>query len=191
MVAGTDTRPSFCPHCNYDLVHPREPIPIEASDRLAYLLAMDHGQRFVKEVVLYGGRMQVVFRSLTPRESDLAYRQTVLDSSEAQRDSSLPTSGEGWYNLMIYRLALGLQSISTTQGGKLEIEPFGSFMAQKQPGESDLRAYARTVLEAAFPTENLRRVIGDLFFKFDLLIERLDAQALEDPFWQAIGAPGS
>lgn len=178
-----------CPNCGHDLLRPH-PAEATVDDKLRWLVAQEGGLRFEKDYTLYGGRVVVTFRSLTAAEADMAFRQIAVDGTRSVRASVPEPEDTYWRNLLTYRLVMGLARIWTpTQGPQLnppvaewEVEA-GAYVAPN----TKVSAILGPITEAMFPTENVRRVIGAAFHEFQLLVERMEANAANDSFWNGIG----
>lgn len=189
--AGGAALPKECPHCGWDRTR-AEAVEATADDKLRWLIAQEGGGRFTKECRLLGGRMVVVFRSLTAMEADTAFRQIAVDGARDLRASVPETEGRYWRDLMSYRLAMATESVWTAQTGPQHNVPLAEWQVDPEdcpPPNTKLHAVYPAVVDALFPTEALRRQIGAAHHRFQLLVEHLEAHADDDSFWSGIGQP--
>lgn len=187
--AGAAEHPKNCPHCGFDLSK-TELVAAADEDKLAWLVAQEGQQRFTKTYTLNGGRMAVTFRALTSKESDTAWRQIAVDGSADIRARAPDTESHYWRNLMVYRMVMSVQQVWTPAQGPQDNPPLDEWQVDKEDypaPNTKLYAILEPVTEALFPTESLRRAIGNAFHKFGLLIELLEAHADDDSFWNGIG----
>lgn len=175
----------FCPRCGWDM---RQKFEVEITDRDKedFLATMLGNSRFRKEYELMGGKLKVVFRSVLAEENKLIYRQLLLDQQEGRVSSEAE-----WINqLMDYRLACSLESITTSKGIPLAIIP----ELQAVPFEADKKRPLATALEVQLAEMNkttlaqevTRRLINLHLRQFQRLVEAMEAMTLEPSFWEGI-----
>lgn len=189
--AGGAERLKNCPHCGWDLSR-QEDIEVTDEDKLRWLIAQEGQQRFKKDYHILGGRMTVTFRSLSAKESDVAFRQVAVDGGAHVRMRAPDTEDGYWRNLMTYRLAMGIERLWSATLGPIHNPTLDEWQVDKEDypyPNTKVYAILGPVTEAMFPTENLRRQIGAAFHRFQLLVEKLEANADNDPFWRGIGQP--
>jgi hypothetical protein len=190
-AAGGDGATGQCSHCGWDL-RVRDDVPVIQEDVYTFLASVGAGQRFRKRYVLYEGRLAVTFRGLTAREADMAYRQIAID---AQRDALKQVYGPQaalWSTLDGYRLVMSLESIESREQGKIEVPEVGSVEcdAQSCPApNTPLFAWYGRVLDAALPTEALRRIVGLVYYRFEALKSKLEARADDPNLLRLTGSP--
>ena len=79
------------------------------------------GIRFKKVYSLFDDKYKITFRALTSKESDLAYRQIVIDGQKDFQGRALGGTDFYWRNLQAYRMAMSLERIESVQYGAIEI----------------------------------------------------------------------
>lgn len=189
--AGGAEVPTVCPHCGFDKTHDDVEAPEE--DKYAWLVAQEGGLRFSKEYSLLGGRVKVRFRSLTAREADAAWRQVAVDAHRDAREGTADTEGGYWRNMMSYRLVMGLEKFTTEKTGPVDNPTMDEWDIDRElypPPNTKAYALLDAVTDAVLSTESLRRQVGAVFHRFQLLVERLEAHADDPNFWPAIGRRG-
>lgn len=177
-----------CPHCGFDLSQ-HDDLPVTDEDKRSYLISIRGQKRHRKRVSLMGGSLVVVFRSLTSLESDMAHRQISIDGMHDLKSSIIQGQTAHWRNLMTYRLIMGLESIWTPETGVIEVDEVGSVSFTKEECPSPntvLYAWLPAVLDSALPMETTRRIVGDSYHQFQLVVEKMEANAANENFWPAI-----
>jgi hypothetical protein len=185
-------RVTVCPACGTDLrfTQEREVSDEEKERWLRHILGEE---RFTKDYDLFGGRVQVVFRSCLAAENDSVTNQiqTDVDTGEI---SSGPLSGPIiTYRTQCYFLALYLQSIYRV-GGK---EPSGATYkvvnATNYPPEGDddkrepvKRAYEKIIRGSDMP-EGLLNSLICCMKDFDVLTGTLLQHSNDPDFWSPVG----
>lgn len=189
--AGGAEHPKNCPHCGWLLSRGEVEEPTD-EDKLRWLIAQEGAVRFQKDYSLLGGRMIVTFRTLTSKESDTAWRQVAVDGRSDLASQTPETEDHYWRNLMTYRLLMGIARVWTHTNGPQENPVLDEWTAEKAdyPGpNTKLLALLGPITESLFPTETLRKQIGNAYHRFGLLVEQLEARAEDDSFWAGIGQP--
>ena len=191
--AGGAAPLTHCPHCNHDLTQ-IDPIEITDEDRVAFEAAIDSGDRVRQVVELLGGRLRVCFRDLIPTESDMAYRQTVIDAGNSITQKVVPDQEQLWGNLHSYRLAMGIEWIETSGQGKLEVPTLAELARELDPPEAPntiVASYHNRVIREVLRSEQARVVIGDAFHIFQLKLKKMALQANDPKSWAAIAGSRS
>ncbi len=132
----------------------------------------------------------MTFRSLTAKESDVAFRQIAVDGSRDVRERAPDAEDSYWRNLMTYRLCMSIAKTWTAVTGPQPNPELDEWQIDREDYPApNTRVYAivPTVTETLFPTESLRRQIGTAHHRFQLLVEHLEANADNDPVWNGIG----
>jgi hypothetical protein len=139
--------------------------------------------RFRKRVSLMGGKLLVVFRDLTTRESKLAATQTRQDAV----DGKISGEVECYVTLMEYRMAMGIESISDARGAVLaEIPPVFDIPIEDADKPHRLARLIEFMDETAYPKESTKRTIAVHFRQFQRLVAELEAKAADPDFCQGI-----
>jgi hypothetical protein len=181
-AAAPDVLP-FCPRCGWDMRQQFETHPTDR-DKEDFLATLLGGQRFTKTYELFGGKIIIRFRSLLADENKLIYRQLVLD----QQENRVATEAEWFAQMMDYRLACALDTITQKDGkvvavipplDELKVDPGDNPLATALPKQLDL-------LNQTVAQEVTRRLVGTHLRQFQRLVEALEAMALEPSFWNGI-----
>lgn len=181
-AAAPDVLP-FCPRCGWDMRQQFEVHPTDR-DKEDFLATLLGGQRFTKNYELFGGKIIIRFRSLLADENKLIYRQLVLD----QQENRVATEAEWFAQMMDYRLACSLDTITQKDGkvvavipplDELKFDPGDNPLATALPKQLDL-------LNQTVAQEVTRRLVGTHLRQFQRLVEALEAMALEPSFWNGI-----
>lgn len=171
---------AFCPRCGWDMRLKFDVVPTDR-DKEDFLATLLGGARFRKRYELFGGRVVVTLRSVLADENKLIYRQLVID----QQNSLVNTEAEWFVQLMDYRLACALDTISDKNGKVLASVPeldMGSRDKEKTALVEQLDLINKNILAQ----EATRRLVGTHLRQFQRLTEALEAMAVEPNFWNGI-----
>lgn len=174
----------FCPRCGWDMRQKFEVKPTER-DKEDFLATLLGGSRFKKKYEMFGGRVVVTFRSLLAEENKLIYRQLVLD----QQKNKVATEAEWFVQMMDYRLACSLETISDKSGKVIASIPTLEEMAFEASKDEPLLTPLPKQLDLInknLAQEATRRLVGTHLRQFQRLVEGLEAMALEPSFWNGI-----
>jgi hypothetical protein len=130
-----------------------------------------------------------VFRALTSKESDMAFRQIVLDGQTDFQNRAIAGTDFYWRNLQAYRMTLSLESITSEDYGMLEVPTITEAVIPDFNGkdlQSKMVPYLNYVLDTFLPLESTRAVIGHAYFEFQALCDKLQVMAEAPNFWKAI-----
>jgi hypothetical protein len=185
--AGATNLLKNCPHCGWDLSRDKDIVPSQ-EDKIGWLICMEGNKRFTKQYSLLGGTVSVIFRVLTSKESDLAWRQTAIDAKR----SPMAGQDEYWRNLMTYRMVMAIEKVTSRSGGPVENPPIHEWDIPSdcvQSGDTRLPTYLTAITDDLLSLDSMRRVIGNAFHEFGLLVEKLEVLSSDDSFWQGIEQP--
>lgn len=172
-LAGTTTH---CPRCRFDLN--KEPVQPTQEDIVAYLAMLCEGTRFRKRVRLFGGRITVTFRSLLPKEVDIAIQQVDEDISEGKTEqNALAYVREA----EAYKLAAGIEAVYRKH--KSISLPELSQLDDSDPDHTPIRQLREYLDNEIFTSDSLRRVVGAEWVHFNELLQHLDAKATDPNFF--------
>lgn len=174
----------FCPRCGWDLRQKFDVVPTDR-DKEDFLATLLGGARFKKKYDLFGGRISVTFRSLLAEENKLIYRQLVLD----QQKNKVATEAEWFVQMMDYRLACSLETVTDKSGKVVASIPTLDELKFEPNKDEPLATPLPTQLELINKTmaqEATRRLVGTHLRQFQRLVEGLEAMALEPSFWNGI-----
>ena len=173
-----------CQHCGWDLAAPDETNPTEA-ERHAYLAMVLGGEkvRFRRDVPMFGGAVVVRFRTLTQVEAEMTYTQALAD----ERAGRLQSFAATMQAVIDYRLPLQLESLMTPSG--FIRTPDASAVAPDDGEPTPLPILVRYVDATVLPSETLQRAVVAELASFNRIVEKLESNARNDPFWAGAVSP--
>lgn len=184
---GTTSERHECERCGWDN---RVPFNIEATDEdiRTFCVAVLSGQRFHKQIGLFGNRLLVTFRTLTAKESQLIFTQLRYDAE----NGAVKTDVEYLARMAVYRLMLGTKSIVRADNSvMLEIDELDKIGYVKPPVGSKqtelVEMYEWFTGESEAKHEDLFRILGREHERFQRLQELLEARTADPNFWNGIG----
>lgn len=181
-----------CSRCGWDdrTVYPFEDRPTD-EDRDRYMACFLSG-RFRKVYELYGGKILVVFKSLTKREEDLALIQLGLDMRKNVQENKIKDQVTYVSYLLAYRTAMGLERIiHTTAGpdGDITLPAFdpSNYIGRFSP-ETDtaLRPHYEALIDSVLSNPSLGRVVEEAYGRFTLLQGDLEREARDRNFTKPV-----
>lgn len=171
---------TFCPRCGWDMRAKFDVVPTDR-DKEDFLATLLGGARFRKKYELFGGRVIVTFRSVLAEENKLIYRQLVHD----QQNGVVNTEAEWFVQLMDYRLACALDTI-TDKNGKVVADVPELDIAAGTKERTSLVDQLDLINKNVLAQEATRRLVGMHLRQFQRLIEAIEAMAVEPSFWSGI-----
>jgi len=176
----------YCARCGFDKASD-DPIVISDHDKSMFLQTI-WGAPFLKQYTMYGGKMKLIFRTLTPLEVDMIYQQV----SREQMVGAIMTDFDRMEMLFRYRMILQLVSLESpgmTRDMPRSIDAWEKMLPVKLPEELDekkqytllwrvWRYFANNVTK----TESSQRVLYNVVREFNGLVTKLEAQALNVNF---------
>lgn len=188
--AGHDPSLTHCPRCLWPLSQEFS-IKVTESDRDDWAIALLAPRPFQKSVRVMGGRLRLVFRTLTTDEEAVVLEEVYA----ATRRGELSTNLEQVVFQIDLRLCLGLKEIhpesaAVSQLGRVfpaldawQASPDGQVAEQPKgvPVPSPLMRF-RAWVHQQLVTESLRRVVQREFQKFLRLAELLEQEAASPDF---------
>ena len=185
VPAGVEALPKpRCSRCGHDqsII---DDVEVTREDRLSFLQSILGGIRFKKRVPMFGGKLTAVFRTLTAKEVDLSFTQLAYD---ARHGAVTGDELQYFRTLADYRLVMSLESLRNDVGVTVEVPEIFSdeFEVTNLPeGATKLMPASSWLYDNALKTDQLRRVVGAEFFRFQRLVEKLEARASDPNFWEA------
>jgi hypothetical protein len=187
------TRPMFdlmpeCPHCGWDLKKV-DLVEVTELDKQDFVQSILGGTRHRKTYELFGGKFKVTFKALSTKESDIAYRQIVIDGQIDYNGRLMAGTDFYWRNLQAYRMVMSLESVESVSYGKVEIPSLADADIDGQSFKNlqeKLVPFLNYVLDTHLPMEGIRAVIGHAYFEFQSLCDKLQVMAESPNFWRAI-----
>lgn len=178
--------PSLCPHCGWDTTK-SELTEVTDEDKMDFVQSILGGIRFKKSYSVFGGRLTIVFRSLTTAESDMAYKQLIVDAQNDLQSKILSDTSFYWRTLMAYRAMMSIEKIESADN-VVEVPPISEIEVDeseyKRPN-TKLFALFDHLIEQLMPTEVMRNTVTHLYTEFNSLCEKLQAMAEAKDFWKA------
>jgi hypothetical protein len=170
--------PKYCNHCGWNQAMD-DGIEVTEQDRIGFLQTLLGLQPFSKTFSLYGGRLNVTVRALTPDEVDMCFRQVFLDRSK-DRTTNHAEEAEA---LARYKTCLQIQEIT---GPDLHYVCPPKMSAND--GE-DTEVYRRWLqfMKDVDRSETLHRNLLGVVGRFNALVNKLEDNADNESFWPAIG----
>lgn len=180
---------SDCKHCGWPADRPSEidPTPADKYGFLAMVLG-GAGRRFYKDVSLFGGAVTVSFRTLTPREANMAWEQIAHDTRAGRQET-------GYDRLRLiqeYRLAMSLSAIETVGAGIVQVPEAGTLPPRADgpfARETALPELVEWIDQALLPNEQVKIAVLKACTQFQLLCDKLEANTQNQDFWEGIAAP--
>jgi hypothetical protein len=159
-----------CPHCGFDQDQPA--IAISEMDKSTYIQeAILGGKRFRKEYMLFGDRVRVVFRDLTPLESTHARIQAEKDAMAGTLSGMLSMMER----VTDYRTVMAIASLQRGNAEVLEFEEGGSLIKSHGTGVlPELLAYFN---DQVFNNDSFKRAVCLEYSRFSKLLQTLEARA--------------
>ena len=177
-----------CPHCGWDLKK-HDPTEVSDEDKYDFVQSVLGNIRFKKRYELLGGKYVVVFRALTSKESDMAFRQIVIDGQRDLKNMAAGGQDFYWRNLQAYRMTMSLESITSESYGTMEIPTLDSADLKGMEGkdvQSKMPAFLEYVLDTFLPMDSVRAIVGHAYFEFQSVCDKLQVMAESPNFWKAI-----
>lgn len=175
--------PELCPNCGFK--HDVDVLEVSDSDKSGFLAMLIGGARFKKVYPLLGGKLTIVFRSLTREELELSLQQASYDD----RDGLFATQYEYFRTHRNYEMVLALDRIEA--GDSLDVFPAPADVKWDaplagQPSQTVLSVYYPHVVETHFKSASILRMVSLLYERFTGLIRRLEANMQNPDFWKGI-----
>jgi hypothetical protein len=175
--------PELCPNCGFK--PDAEVLEVSDSDKSGFLAMLIGGARFKKVYPLLGGKLTVVFRSLTRAEMELSLVQASYDD----RDGLFATQYEYFRAHRNYEMVLALDRIGSETSLEVFPEPgdvkWDAPLAG-QPAQTVLSVYYPHVMETHFESASILRMVSLLYERFTGLVRRLEANMQNPDFWKGI-----
>lgn len=176
----------FCPRCGWDMQQKFE-VTVTDRDKEDFVACLLGNTRFKKKYELLGGRLVLKLRALLSEENKMIYKQLLVDQT-AER---IKTEGEWYAQLVEYRLACSVESLTDQDGKPIAIVPelheLGAIYTNKElPEDTPLVEALKFINTKVLAQEVTKRLVGTHLRQFQRLLEALEAMALEPSFWNGI-----
>lgn len=182
-TAGGLPEKANCQHCGWDLKKD-EPEQATDLDKLNFVQSVLGQIPFKKQYELLGGRMLVTFRSLSSEESDMTFTQVAWDAGRGD----ILEEGQYFRTLTDYRMVLSLSSIKTADGVSHNLpDSVHSWNTDKVPAKATkLIHIVPWVYSNILKADSLRRAVAACHYRFQRLLENMEAHIDDSDFWSAI-----
>lgn len=184
----TKQEPKACPHCGWELAK-EDLVEINEEDKVNFVQCLLGDVRFKKKYSIFGGRMIVTFRSLTTKESDLAYKQLVVDAQKDVQSKIIGDTSFYWRTLMSYRCVMAVERIETEKD-IIEVPTIDEIDVPEDSykiPDTKLFPLFDDLVSQIMPNEVMRNTISHLYTEFQSLCDKLQTMAESRDFWKAIG----
>lgn len=176
-----------CPHCGHDLAQPDD-LEVAIEDRRAFVLAFlgAPATRYTKVYELFGGQLQVEFRSLTTTEADAIRIQLRFDADQGD----FGRQGAAWAAIntaATYRLAASLVAVEYANGGRSVENPPLDECAPDDDQPTGLHSKVRFLNEQLVTHEVVRSAVSRVMAQFQLELEKMEANSENPSFFEGIG----
>lgn len=178
-----------CPHCNWDLKQ-LDDVTVTDKDKEVFMISLLGLKSFVKEIALLGGRLKVVFRTLTPKECDACYAAVENMQKESGRVFALHEVLE---YVSRYKLVLQLVAVKTNAGDLSEsVQDFPESIddwdinqnGKPLPAADKLPHIEAEVCKQVGASETIYRILGTQLNSFNRLVLKLEASVDNPDFWK-------
>jgi len=187
---GAVAHPTHCPHCLWQLSMPDIPEP-EHTIKMGFLQSMLGGIPFVKTAPLFGGVVEVAFRTLTTKELEIIHTQAFRDRDQGRMANDF----DFWEKVNRYRLYLQLVHLKSNTFQHVMPEGFSEetsghaqsfWKLEDQPpqGETALPQIEDWMMTHVLKTEALFRVVNNECARFNRLVSKLEAVVDNSDFWK-------
>jgi hypothetical protein len=168
-----------CPHCGFRLAE--DPIAVTTEDKQQFLIAFHTGQRFRKAASLFDGRIQVIFRGLTPFENE-----TIFEELDAQLIAGKLVPGMSYNRRWSdYRLVASIAAIQIAGGRPWQFKPLEELVPAN--GElTPLPRLLRGMYSKVLTTEPVLRTVAMEFARVQKTLEALESRATDPDFFSGI-----
>ena len=189
-LRGSDESGAFnpmCPNCGWDTTD-NEVLEVSDEDKYGFMASVLGEARFYKKIEFFGGSVYVQYRTLTTREADLALTQCSYD----YRDGKIDNQADFFRQHADYRLCMSIDKIFIQERVHAvppvdEVEWDDPKVPNKpQTALTSLLEYVNTEI---LKNESIRRVVGQTHYKFQRLVEKMEANVNNSDFWSETASP--
>lgn len=198
---GANLKPATCPHCLWDLAQTEGITAPTEIDKASFVHSILGNKVWVKTVSLFGGALEVTYRTLTSAEVDTCFKQVYSD----WKAGNIKDMTSYYEQVNRYRLVLQLLEYRTAPRdgapGMTEQLPDG-YSAETNPGAeafwegtptegavTNLPDIEKHVTTKLLTTETHFRAVSSACHQFNRLAARLEAMADNSDFWQPTKSP--
>ncbi len=177
-------KPSLCSHCGWDTNNP-DNIEITALDKQLFVASILGQKRFTKEFKLFGGKLKVVFRSITTKEMDLVIQQLTKDWNDGKIGGQAQSLAEA----IKYRMYISLDTIDGENGIIHQLPEVADYEYDKndvKDGGTVLPLIVDHLTDTVLTMETLRSAVTKVYGTFVATESKLEAMAAAPSFWETI-----
>ena len=176
---------THCPHCTADLTLPVTPEPSDMIKQ-SFLFSTLGDKPFSKVHDMFGGQMQVTFRTLRVAEIDAVYDQVAREYKAGELTSALMQSEQ----VQRYRLFLQLTKLISKDGTVSHSLPESlDDWKVPDPDLPKLPQIRDQIIKDVLSVETIFRVIGTELGRFNRLVNKLEVMVFNSDFWKPTGEP--
>lgn len=177
--------PTNCQNCGWELRQDKVAEVLE-EDKLQFLQSLLGLQPFFKQYTLFGGRLQMIFRTLEPTEIELCLREAQqLAAERAGNDLSLRSVIQ---IDLFQQLRAGLQLVSLDGEQDLRVRLPRKWSDWQQQQVHSAHAVWQRVT-TTLGAESLARLLLNTVGDFNNLVRRMEENAQNPDFWSAVAWP--
>jgi hypothetical protein len=197
-VPGSPTLgPVICRQCGWDQAHDTVVEPSD-DEKISFLHTLLGGTIFQKSYSLFGGNLNVQFRTLTVGELDSIY----AEAFKAQKAGVLATSTDYYEYINRLRLSLQLSKLEATGAAMHHDLPVSlklwpdflrearntdrEYSDQDQETETIHEQIQRYLRDNVLRSELLQRSVTNKCNDFNRLVAKLEARVDDSDFWKTI-----
>ena len=180
LDTGLDSvRARECPHCGWNLAEP-DALKIGSADKRRFIQCALGGISFEKVYDLVGGKLQVIFRELSPLEADKCYQAVYY-----LRNQEKVVSPQEFIEMLTrYRLCLQLKLIRTDETSHEFPTDLSGWDFEEDASGTKLPAICDQVFKEVVKNESLLRMVSRCLGDFNRLLAKLEANAQNSDFWK-------
>lgn len=181
--AGAIAPKTHCQHCGWDQSR-EDPGPTEEIDKLSFLQAVLGQIPFKKSYDLLNGRLQIVFRTLQSEESDMTFTQIAWDTGRGE----ILDEGQYFRTMNDYRMVLSLSEFRSMDGKTFHLPgSIEEWQTEKVPLKATKLVHiVPWMYDNVLKSESVRRAVASCFFRFQRMVEHMEAHFDDPNFWPAI-----
>jgi hypothetical protein len=174
--------PSTCPRCNFDLNG--ELFVPTLADKIGYIaLVMGDQKRFHRTATLFGGRITLVFRSLTTAEENLALTQIDDDAKQGKVSNLVLYAAL----LSDYKMLMSIESVQRKGKPPVAIAPIASYEYDEKANKTALPEFKEWLDAEVFLAASVRNAVSRAYFEFSQILQMMEAKAPDSDFFSGIG----
>ena len=176
-ASAVDGQLKLCPHCGWDQAH-GDDVELTAQEKETFLLTCVLGRKqYTETFSLYGGRVSVTLRTLTPGEVDSCYF-----ALPALSDQGLPVLDMSSVQLLSeYRMAVSLLHVTGVGPSPMRFPGTLPDWQRLLPADASIPTITKAVKEWLGPSLFLALI--RLTSRFNHKVNKLIANAENENFW--------